>query len=68
MKTEAEVIRDIINITEKIRNEYPELLKYLEEMPNYSSEYQSDAVNTKNSQEYYNSLVDLVAKYSKTHH
>ena len=67
MKTKAEIIQDIFNITEKIQNEYPELLKYLEEMPNYSSEYESETVNHDNSQEYYNSLVDLVARYSRTH-
>jgi hypothetical protein len=47
--------------------EYPELSKYLEEMPLNVSENDKDAINIKNLNEYYNSLKELLAQYSKTH-
>ena len=67
METEKDLEKKVIKITMKIHNEYPELSKYLEEMPDTFSENDTVAVNLKNMKEYYNSLVELIAEYSKTH-
>lgn len=67
MKSEAKLEKDIITITMKIHLEYPELSKYIEEMPANVSENDKDSINIKNMEEYYNSLVELLGEYSKTH-
>ena len=33
MKTEAELEKDIMGILKKIRNDFPELIKFIDEMP-----------------------------------
>jgi hypothetical protein len=67
MKTKTEWDQDILNITMKIQQEYPELYKYIQEMPvKISTENKAD-VNIKNLEEYHNSLVELLAEYAKTH-
>ena len=67
MKTKAELEKYIVTITMKIHSEYPELSKYIEEMPENVSENDKNAINIENMEEYYNSLVELLAEYSKTH-
>ena len=67
MTTEKEYKNEIINITMKIYQEYPELSTFLEEMPDTISNYEPDTINLKYMKEYYNSLVALMATYSKTH-
>jgi hypothetical protein len=67
MKTEKELEEFILNITMKIQTEYPELSKFIKEMPENVSENNKDAVNSTNMEEYYNSLVKLLAEYAKTH-
>lgn len=67
METEKDLEKKVINITMKIHNEYPELSKYLEEMPDNISVDDTDEINLTNVKEYYNSLVELIVKYSKTH-
>jgi hypothetical protein len=67
MKTKTDLEKEIINITMKINMEYPELSKYIKEMPVNISENDTDAINMKNMKEYYNSLVELLTEYSKTH-
>lgn len=60
-----EIEQNIINITAKINSEFPELSKYISEMPANNSE--NEELNSKNLQDYYNSLKDVLNKYSKTH-
>lgn len=67
METETSVNKKIINITMKIQMEYPELSKYIMEMPIKISENDKGAINMNNMEEYYNSLVELFTEYSKTH-
>ena len=67
MKTKAELEQNIINITTKINTEFPELSKYISEMPENVSEFNTDGQGTKNLKEYYNSLEELLLEYSKTH-
>ena len=66
MKTSAELEQDILSITMKIDKEFPALSKYIKEMPITVSENPKD-VNIKSLKEYYNSLVELLGEYSKTH-
>ena len=67
MKTKAELEQDIINITTKINTEFPELSKYIPEIPENVSEINTDGIGAKNLKEYYNSLEELLLEYSKTH-
>lgn len=64
MKTENEIEEAILKITLKIRTEYPELLKYLEEMPVTIPDVKNPKINTKILQDYYNSLDSILKKYS----
>lgn len=66
MKSENELNQDIIAITAKITQEYPELVKYINEMPLKNLPI-ADSPNLKSLEEYYNSLVEIVKNYSKTH-
>jgi hypothetical protein len=65
MKTNLEWNKDIRAITLKIRKEYPELTKYIEEMPSNNSEFVE--INGKSLEDYYNSLEEIVSTYAKTH-
>lgn len=67
MKTKADWNQDIINITMKIEKEFPELSKYIKEMPVKDSEKVKEGPSIKNLEEYYNSLSEQLRKYSKTH-
>ena len=67
MKTKAELEQDIIHITMKIHHEFPELSKYIAEMPLKVSGTDTEGVDKKSFKEYYNSLNELVSEYSKTH-
>ncbi len=65
MKTNLEWEEDITTITLKIRKEYPELTKYISELPlNNSGDGQ---VNGKHLEDYYNTLDEIVRNYGKTH-
>ncbi|KKN07271.1 hypothetical protein LCGC14_1068850 [marine sediment metagenome] len=67
MKTKTELERDIIDITMKIHSEFPELSKYISEMPKNDSGIDPAAMGVKNFKEYYNSLDELLTEYTKTH-
>jgi hypothetical protein len=67
MKTIAEVEKNILAITLKITREYPELTKYITEIPipfSQKNEQQNDLQLFLN---YYNSLEKVVTEYAKTH-
>lgn len=63
MKSEKEIEQDILNITLEINKEFPELSKYILEMPVTVSDKEDVEVNVENLKEYYNSLKELVLKY-----
>lgn len=65
MKTQEEWDQDIRNITNLIYQKYPELAKYIPEIPFKDSG--TDEVTTKGLENYYNSLEELVREYAKTH-
>jgi hypothetical protein len=67
MKTAAEWDQDILNITLIIQEKFPELSKYIKEIPVKISEKSKDVIEVKNLEEYYNSLEKLLVEYSKTH-
>jgi hypothetical protein len=57
--------KEIINVTTKIQQDFPELMKFIAEMPVKISE--GNGINVKNLEQYYNSLVNMVGEYSETH-
>jgi len=65
MKTKIELEQSIIKITATIHEKYPDLSKFIVEMPMNNSE--DVTINLKSLEEYYNSLEDLLNKYAKTH-
>ena len=67
MKTNAELNENILKMTMIIRNEFPELLKFLNEMNITLPDKNSPEINTKILQEYYDSLCDLLSKYVCNH-
>lgn len=67
MKSELELNRDILSITMKIKDKYPELSKYISEMPVKLGEASDEATDLKNLTEYYESLETLLNNYIPNH-
>lgn len=67
MKTENQINENIIKITATIRNEFPELIKYLNEMPITIPDVQNPEITVKILEDYFDSLMDLLRKYAPNH-
>lgn len=67
MKSEKELNEAILKITMKIRNDYPELSKYLSEMPVTIPDISSPEIDNKILTEYLESLENLLKKYIPNH-
>ncbi|MEN2283421.1 hypothetical protein AAGF08_14845 [Algoriphagus sp. SE2] len=67
MKTKEQLERDIINITMKIHTEFPELSKYISEIPEPDYDTGAGQLSSWKFKEYYNSLVEIVNEYAKAH-
>ena len=67
MKTEAQLNADILKITMMIRKKYPELSKYISEMPITIPNVESPEINTKILADYYNSLEAIMKNYAQNH-
>ena len=67
MKTEKELNDAILGITMKIRNYYPELSKYLSEMPVTIPDISNPEINIKTLTDYYESLENMLKKYISNH-
>jgi hypothetical protein len=67
MKSEKELNADILDITMKIQATYPELSKFIGEMPVKISNEDGSEINIKNLKDYYDSLEALLKSYDKTH-
>jgi hypothetical protein len=67
MKTEEQLNQDILNITLKISEGFPELSKYIAEMPVTIPNEENPEINIKNLKEYHNSLETLLKKYTNNH-
>lgn len=63
MKTIEDWNKKILNITLKIKVQYPELSKYLEEMPITIPDKKYPIITSKILQDYYNSLTSLLDNY-----
>ncbi len=63
IQTEKEMNQKILDITMKIKDQYPELSKYLEEMPVTIPDEKNPEIALENLKAYYNSLDSLVSKY-----
>ena len=68
MKTEEELNSTILEITKKIKEQFPELSKYILEMPVTIPIDKSPEMNCKVLQDYYDSLDALLQDYIKNQH
>ncbi len=67
MKTEEELNAEILKITMTITDKYPELSKYIVEMPITNPDENNPKINIKNLQDYANSLSEILKKYAPNH-
>jgi len=67
MKTEKELNDDILKITLKIKEQFPELSKYILEMPVTIPDMENPKINIKILQDYYDSLEVLLKNYTENH-
>ena len=63
MKTEKELNSDILKLTMTIQDKFPELTKYIAEMPVTIPDTENPEINIKILKDYYNSLEALLKKY-----
>ena len=67
MKTENEINKDIIATTMVIDEKFPELSKYIEEMPVTIPNKNEPEINETNLEDYQSSLDALLNKYAAIH-
>ena len=67
MQSEKDLNKKIMEITMLIQEKYPELSKFLNEMPATIPIEENPKINSENLQKYLNSLEDMVKKYSIEH-
>lgn len=67
METEEDINAKIIKITMVIQENYPELSKYLNEMPITIPIEKHPEINIKNLQKYYDTLLTLFRNYVAEH-
>ena len=67
MEAESELNNQILKITMLIRKDYPELSKYLLEMPETIPGIEYPEMNKKVLNEYLNSLKEILDKYAPNH-
>lgn len=67
IKQEKEVFQEITELTTLIQKHYPELLKYLDEMPNTIPNHQNNDEGIKHFIKYRNSLKEMIKNYKKEH-
>ena len=68
MKTEKELDAAILKITLKIKEQYPELSKYISEMPVTIPNMENPKMDIKALQDYHDSLDILSKDYIKNQH
>lgn len=67
MKTKRELNQAILAITQEMRQKFPELCKYLDEMPEISSGNDDHEINNDNLKDYRDSLEELLKNYADEH-
>jgi len=66
MKTELQLNKMILDVTRKIRERNPELLKFMNEMPITIPYQENPEIAVKTLTSYYDSLAVLYEKYDNT--
>lgn len=67
MKQIKTLEQNILDTLLKINQEFPELSKYIAEMPQNYLGMHKEKIDVKNLKAYYNSLNDLLLEYAKSH-
>lgn len=67
MKTENQYEQAILGILNKIRDDFPELLKYINEMPLRLNDSYRKGIRVEELEAYFNSLTELYIDYSGSH-
>ena len=67
METEKKINELIINITNCIHKNYPELVEFIDEMPITLPDQKHPELNVRSLTSYYNSLVNVVEEYEENH-
>lgn len=67
MKSQNDLNEEILAITVKIKTEFPELIRYLNEMPENFLSIDHKGVYNKELKDYLDSLNQLIEAYSKEH-
>ncbi|CAH0997901.1 hypothetical protein EMA8858_04036 [Emticicia aquatica] len=67
MKTEKKLNADILKITMTIQENFPELSKYIVEMPISAPDIATPQINIKILEEYHDSLATLLKDYAVNH-
>jgi hypothetical protein len=67
MKTEKELTDDILKLTMLIQSKFPELMKYITEMPVTIPDAADPEINTETLKGYYDSLDAVLKKYTVNH-
>jgi hypothetical protein len=67
METENELNAKILKITMTIKDKYPELSKYIEEMPVTIGNEKDPEINRQALKKYYESLNSMLNKYELEH-
>ena len=67
MNTESEINNKIISLVNEIKDKYPELAKYIAEIPVKDVFKDSSEISNKNLLDYYNTLKTIFDKYAAEH-
>lgn len=67
MQTIEELNQKILKKTMDIKKNYPELSKYIDEMPITIPDVENPEITIKSLQEYYDSLEEIFKKYAFNH-
>lgn len=67
MRTEKEITEAIAKLTIEIREKYPEISKYINEMPVTNPDMEHPRVNVELLNDYYETLRSMLDKYAAEH-
>ncbi len=65
MESEKELTERILAVTLEIQENYPELVKYLQEMTETMPDEKNPDVGRRKLKEYYDSLIEMVKNYKQ---
>lgn len=66
-KQEKEIDAKIFAVINKINNKYPELIKYINEIPTFERNSETPDITIKQLNGYYESLCTILMKYGAEH-